>query len=510
MTDATCHQGPTGLFRSSLTGSLRMGIARGLLAALSVAFLAWGAAAQQWKSDNGVRVVAEPDGANALAVRYWPAPTRRIESIAASIGQTPLPVEPAKPFPGDGQKAAVLILVDTSDPRRRQVVRRNIKQIADLAVAAPAHVVFGLATFDRRYTELVPLGGDASAVATAARKLRATGRTTELYRHTRSALNKLAGFDAARKTLIILSDGRAEDTAYTLDDVIATAKTNAITVNGIGFSRTIEGTRSFQTLIRLAEETGGRFVAANQQLELPGDTDALIYSALNAGGSTRIDLTPAINAGLGGPQDVRIVFEGANATVVWPVTLPPAPINKTIFKPDNMPWISGLGIGLVVLFLLLVVWLRRRYVDRKTATAAEAEEAARLAALEHPIAHLKFFDEGEPEYPMRSSAIRIGRRADNDIQISNTSISAYHAEIQQRRDGTFIITDLDSLNGVSINDEPVDVGQLKDGDVVDLGETRFRFELAADIETAKTVKGARGFPDANPTRPDWQIARKEG
>ncbi len=66
------------------------------------------------------------------------------------------------------------------------------------------------------------------------------------------------------------------------------------------------------------------------------------------------------------------------------------------------------------------------------------------------------------------------------MPLNNTSVSAYHAEIQRRRDGTFIVTDLDSLNGVAINDEPVDVGRLDDGDIVDLGEVRFRFRLNPD------------------------------
>lgn len=460
------------------------------------------AAAADWKAAGGVRVQSEQEGDAKLNFRYWPAPNLTIQSIVAKLGRTKLPVTPATPFPGAGQRAAVMILVDTSDPRRRRSdVKKNIDQIIALAKAAGPHVVFGLATFDTKYQDVLPLGGDAAALEAAAKKLRARGQTTELYRHTRDAINKLAAFKADRKTLILFSDGRAEDIAYTREDVIAAAARAGVSINGFGFSRSVEGTRAFQTLIRLAEETGGRFVEADRKLELPGNVAELIYGALNAGGAASIDLAPAIKRGLGGAQDVKLTFVGSGTEVVLGVTLPPAPVNTSLLQEKNWPWLIGAGAGLLLLLALLIVALRRRGKRKRTS----AEAAAAKAAMEKPIAFLQFFDEGEPRFPMAGTAIRIGRRDDNDIKIANTSISAYHAEIQQRRDGTFIITDLDSLNGVAINDENVDVGHLKDGDIVDLGETRFRFEFAVDGADGTAAGGTRKADPA--TRPDWKIAR---
>ena len=66
----------------------------------------------------------------------------------------------------------------------------------------------------------------------------------------------------------------------------------------------------------------------------------------------------------------------------------------------------------------------------------------------------------------------------NDIVFSNTSISGYHAELHAKRDGTFYISDLGSGNGVLVNNQRISQSaDLKEGDLIELGEVRFRFRL---------------------------------
>lgn len=60
----------------------------------------------------------------------------------------------------------------------------------------------------------------------------------------------------------------------------------------------------------------------------------------------------------------------------------------------------------------------------------------------------------------------------------NDSISLHHAEIHRRREGDFFIVDLASTNGVFVNDEKVNQGELKSNDIIELGEVRLRFGLA--------------------------------
>jgi len=90
-------------------------------------------------------------------------------------------------------------------------------------------------------------------------------------------------------------------------------------------------------------------------------------------------------------------------------------------------------------------------------------------------AYLQMQDAESKRLPLTKPANRIGRRADNDIVFTNTSISGYHAEIHAQRDGSYRITDLGSGNGVNVNNQRVTQSDLKDGDLIELGEVRFRF-----------------------------------
>ncbi len=70
----------------------------------------------------------------------------------------------------------------------------------------------------------------------------------------------------------------------------------------------------------------------------------------------------------------------------------------------------------------------------------------------------------------------VGRTPDNDLQIDASFISRHHAVILAGPIQT-IIEDLNSTNGVRVNGRRVTRHPLKDGDVVVIGKTRFRFAV---------------------------------
>ena len=76
--------------------------------------------------------------------------------------------------------------------------------------------------------------------------------------------------------------------------------------------------------------------------------------------------------------------------------------------------------------------------------------------------------------------IRIGRHEDNDIRLADRSVHRYHAMIQRTPREDFVITDLSGRdgNGVRVNGEPTVRARLTDGDVIELGRTRLKFENA--------------------------------
>lgn len=415
-----------------------------------------------------ILVRARPLSDTRLRLDYWPPAGVRVSRVRAGLPGVALGAPRLLPYPAAGQRTAVVILVDTSDPARARVVRRQAAHIATLLARAGGHIRFALARFDTAFAIAAPFGSGRDTIVKAARRLRARGLTTELFRNTRSAVALAATGAAARRAVILLSDGRAEDTAYGRADVVKAARAAGVRIFTLGYALSAAGTRAFQTLRRLSEETGGLFIAANLKLDLPKDFAERIVAGLDGGGRAVVDLAPAVTAHLGGRQALSVTFErqgAAPVTVSVPVSLPEVTLRARLTAPSNRPYVIAGGVGLVVVLGLAVMAVARR---RRRA----AEGAAAI-----PFAFLEFLDDTEFRAALYDGALRLGRGADNDVQMSNSSVSIYHAEIQRRRDGTFIITDLDSLNGVAINDEPVDVGRLGDGDIVELGDVRFRFVL---------------------------------
>lgn len=78
------------------------------------------------------------------------------------------------------------------------------------------------------------------------------------------------------------------------------------------------------------------------------------------------------------------------------------------------------------------------------------------------------------EFSLTKPVLRIGRDEQLDIWINHKSISHEHAEIQIK-DGKVMVYDLESANGVRVNGVDVSRAVLQAGDVLELGQVKFRF-----------------------------------
>lgn len=106
------------------------------------------------------------------------------------------------------------------------------------------------------------------------------------------------------------------------------------------------------------------------------------------------------------------------------------------------------------------------------------------------------------EFALTSDKVRIGRAEDLDVWVNHRSISREHAEIQKGSDGELRLIDLGSANGVRVNGKDVQNAVLAPGDMVELGQVRFRYVAAGEHYTfdadatmqmdAVTVEGASG------------------
>ena len=74
-----------------------------------------------------------------------------------------------------------------------------------------------------------------------------------------------------------------------------------------------------------------------------------------------------------------------------------------------------------------------------------------------------------------NGTITIGRAAETEIRLSDTSVSRRHAEVRATGDG-WTVVDLGSTNGTKVNGTVVTERKLRDGDVISTGDSDLRFE----------------------------------
>ena len=75
---------------------------------------------------------------------------------------------------------------------------------------------------------------------------------------------------------------------------------------------------------------------------------------------------------------------------------------------------------------------------------------------------------------IQSKVMKIGRRPDNDIVVSDLGVSKQHAELRQSATGRYQILDLGSHNGTFVNGTRVNQAELKDNDIIAIGHATFR------------------------------------
>jgi pSer/pThr/pTyr-binding forkhead associated (FHA) protein len=84
---------------------------------------------------------------------------------------------------------------------------------------------------------------------------------------------------------------------------------------------------------------------------------------------------------------------------------------------------------------------------------------------------------GQQVFRIEKSMINIGRQLSNDIIVEDKRVSRYHAQIKYQPDGQFVIFDLGSTNGITINNTPnMRHHVLHNGDRFTIGSYDFYFE----------------------------------
>jgi hypothetical protein len=101
-------------------------------------------------------------------------------------------------------------------------------------------------------------------------------------------------------------------------------------------------------------------------------------------------------------------------------------------------------------------------------------------------------------YSLAGASLSFGRAPENVVVIASPLASRRHAEVRFEA-GAYLLYDLSSSNGTRVNGQPVSVHRLGAGDVFEIGDEAFRFELPAAYDQTLIAGAAQpGGPVAGP------------
>jgi hypothetical protein len=474
-------------------------------------------------------IAPPPDAAANLTIRLTRAGA--IVKADATVGGT----EAKATFsPVTGEKTAIYFLLDISDHKDKDfpnAAKETVRQAADNLLARDFDV--GLGTIGSKYTDwfyAIPekVARDKAIDGAAAEK---TEPTSELYRCSIEGLDKLASVKGvARKVLVILSWGKSNDTdaKYTADELIKDANRDGIAIFAVGYAKTEADTADWQSLRRIAKETGGVFIETDLKKKQPKqDLVIQLRSMLDSAAKVVVDLKGApsgeqdLDLRLKLNDDRELDIQRKINVPTAAASVPPGPTPSPTPGPDGKPstnqkWLWPAVIGgsalLVGLLAALIVKMTRakppvagtdiptwpdpnpapnaadswpQTIGNGTADKLDGTFNGDFAPPLEPetqyiLGWLEQIDKAGsrgPRHAIAKSKLNIGRSSDSDLRLDDESVSIHHATIHRRSDRTLAITDLHSSNGIYVNAKRVEHSVLKDQDIIEIGEIRLKLSL---------------------------------
>lgn len=468
----------SGMWGASTGNACRLAYVLGSLAAQCV---------QGLQAAEVVRHSCAQPGPDRVECEYRLSIRGRAPTVTAKVADLDLPPPLHLPYPYGQSITALLIVIDVGALERPDGGSRIPAHIERILAAVKPHHRVGVATFDAQPRVSLPLGASAEDIVTAVQTLTREPSPVALSQDAMAAVRSLAASPAARKAILFFGDESANPDAYYHSKLIAAARDAQVLVFGVVYPSTDPMAPALEALGQLAKESGGDLVIARApDYELPQGFATDPFAAIDSGGRLSIDLTPAIGARLTGPQTLTLnVAAGGQALEVEaPVTIgPPPPKAKagaaTVAQSGMPPWIwlSALATAFLALSAILFIRTRRR-------SAADSPKTGPPAAR----AYVTRADGDAGRLLVATTPWRIGRGKDNELVLRDNSVSRHHAEIVRDGGGRFAIKDLDSLNGVFVDNKKVQWTSLSDGAQIDIGDLRLTF----------STDGGSAPPEAEP------------
>jgi hypothetical protein len=359
-------------------------------------------------------------------------------------------------------------------------------------------------------------------------KLKRTASHTLLYDAMYDVGRALADQKAARKAIVVLSDGLDTKSATILEDTAGFAVSHHIPVYAVGI-----GTTPSRSLERIVKLTGGQHFSLRDK-----NIAYQISAAVDAQKPIPPEEPAAAAAPTAAPQPQAA--EPSGSETPKPAAAPepteqPAVQEEEASGSSVIYWILGGLVGLV--FLALIIYAVSRVIRRERrvcpvcgreledyqticpscTTAVRKKEDQPPADSTQEIA-ATMESEGEDEQGVRMELLEkkpvgeevltktfvlmeapvlvvrkgknlgqafalnkaypvsIGRSRVNEIRLDDMTISGQHCRIIPEN-GKHVLYDLGSTNGTFINEKRVKRAVLNEGDIVKIGETQFLFKV---------------------------------
>ncbi|MFI5165354.1 MAG: FHA domain-containing protein [Thermoanaerobaculales bacterium] len=357
----------------------------------------------------------------------------------------------------------------------------------------------GAVTFDDAARWLAPVGAPLSRASEALRGIKPAGHFTVL----RDALFLVATQLSAGGVIVLVTDGRDENSAATVEDVAQVCSRHGVRIVAAPIGRLVDE----RALRRLALITGGSYLGK---------------------GAGIAPLTQAVQAAQ--QATAAHLAEAKPVATATPAPPPPTPIaprpEPAARSASNLLLPAAVGALVIAAVAVGVYLLRRRPATRvcprcgsvlapwetecstcmiREAQAHQAEaKPAAVAAAEEAELPPEVFDRAplqdqldktftlqdqqmltvrEPEKPPRSyflpaeGPFSVGRAAGvNSLVLNDPTLSAQHFKIVPK-DGDHFIVDLRTTNGTVVNGEKIRARKLHPGDVIRAGQVEFEYRI---------------------------------
>ena len=297
-----------------------------------------------------------------------------------------------------------------------------------------------------------------------------------------------------------MSDGLAEDLAYFHDDVIRAARKSKVVISAIGYPRSVSQSVALQTLRRLSEETGGLFIqAAHIDHSIQESFFTQIHSVFSSVGRLSFDLQKIPLEAVAQSIEIVLTFQTTqnNFFVIVPIVIPKTKVPEapavdpvalddvsdtpnslasnavTLAAIDRSPWSwFWYGLPAIIFSAILALALSYAAVSRRARNERQSTDINAIS-----FAYLVSANNKDVRHKLDRTPWRIGRSRSSELRLNDTSVSRLHAEIRRDALGQFTVQDMESLNGVFVNGEPVDMAHLEENDRVEIGDVGFIFTL---------------------------------